>query len=83
VKLVVAGDYVQFLDYCREHGLNPHSRPRTVKFVQSYGDFFGVDNAELVCYGIWEQNPVYQNPELWSFLIEYSRAKHWKMPEGL
>lgn len=79
MKLVVTGTYVQFLDYCRETGLNPHSRPKTVKYVQSYEDFFGLDNGEVVFYGEYHDNPIYQNAELWEFFMEYAKSKSWEI----
>lgn len=78
MKLVVAGSYEEFCEYCREHALNPHSRPRVVKYVKSYEDFVGVDTAELVCYGAYEKNPIYSNNETWLFLIEYGKSRKWK-----
>jgi hypothetical protein len=74
--LVVAGAYEDFLDYCREKGLNPHSRPTAVRYVQSYNDFL-VDAAELVLYNGFEKNPVYENEETWSFLMEYGKSRKW------
>ena len=77
MKLVVAGSYEEFCDYCREQGLNPQSRPRVVRYVKSYEDFAGVDNAELVCYGSYEKNPVYTDKEVWGFLMEYGKSRKW------
>jgi hypothetical protein len=81
--LVITDTYQSFLDFCRERGLNPHSRPRVVMFVNSYEQFFGVDKAELVLYANWRENPVHQNPEIWEFLIQYGQTHDWKMPEEL
>ena len=83
MKLVITGSYEEFLDYCREQGLNPHSRPKTVVFVDDYNDFFGFSGAELVCYGEYQKNPIYQNEELWKFMLTYGKAKGWKMDENL
>lgn len=76
MKLVVAGSYEEFCEYCRQNGLNPHSRPCTVKYVGKYEDFL-LDNAELVCYGNYEKNPIYSNRETWEFLIEYGKSRKW------
>jgi hypothetical protein len=76
MKLVVAGDYAEFCDYCRENGLNPSSRPRTVKYIGRYEDFL-VDEAELICYGSYEKNPVWQNQETRDFMIEYGKSRNW------
>jgi len=77
MKLVVAGSYEEFCDYCREQGLNPHSRPRVVRYVKSYEDFVGVEQAELIFGSGFEKNPVYENEETWSFLMEYGKSRKW------
>jgi hypothetical protein len=79
VILVVAGSYVEFLDYCRENSISPQSRPRPARYIQSYTDFFGVEEAELVVYGSYAENPLCKSPDLWNFLIEYGKTKKWKM----
>jgi len=78
--LVIAGSYVEFLDYCRESGLDPNSRPRTVKYIHAYSDFFGMEGvAEVVKYGDYYENPICKNPDLWNFLVEYGKVKKWKI----
>lgn len=83
MKLVVAADYPAFLECCKKLGLDPHDRPRKIRFIQTYNDFFEVENAELILYEWYEKSDFYKNRELWEFLISCGKSNKWTMPEGI
>ena len=83
MKLVVAANQEEFYSYCRENALNPNSRPRTVRYLQGYNDFFGVEAGELILYGNWRESEIYKDQELWNFMINFGEAGRWDIPSEL
>lgn len=59
--LVVAKNYRQFLDYCRERDLNPNSS-KEVRYATAWG-LYGINlsGTEVVEYGEAYNNPDYMS----------------------
>jgi hypothetical protein len=79
LKLVVAGTYEEFLDWCRDNNTSPG---RETRYVSKYEDFVGWDKpAELVLTANYDDNPVYENGEIWKFLLQYADDRKWTIIE--
>ena len=53
MKIVLAGNYGQYLNYLRESG----ETPRTAKYVSQSEQLAGLKDVEVVRYGTWWMNP--------------------------
>jgi hypothetical protein len=53
MKLVLAGDYNEFLFYCREQNISP--RDKSVRYISDPIQAAGYINFEVVKYGRWYQ----------------------------
>ena len=62
-KLVLAGNYSEFLSYCRETGQNPNDRC-AVRYISKLRDIEGLDAAkiEIVMYGTCHTNKLLHEP---------------------
>lgn len=52
-KLILAGNYQEFLNYCRENNVNPHDRKSGVYFISNEQMICGRMNFEVIRYGTW------------------------------
>ena len=53
MKIVLAGNYGQYLSYLRDTG----ETPRTAKYVNAPEHLIGLQDVEVVRYGTWWVNP--------------------------
>jgi len=53
MKIVLAGNYSQYLNYLRDSG----ETPRTAKYVSAPEQLEGLQNVEVIRYGTWWMNP--------------------------
>lgn len=71
VKMIVAGNYGEYLAYCRENGYNPH-KDKQVIYVRDANSFRGFRGYKVVLYGRHNLNPVYNLPDYYDELLERS-----------
>ena len=53
MKIVLAGNYGQYLSYLRDTG----ETPRTAKYVNAPEHLIGLQDVEVVRHGTWWVNP--------------------------
>lgn len=70
--LVVAKDRNEFLGYCLIWGLNPRN-PSQVMFVNDLDKIRGIRGAEVVYYGLWHQNDIWNYADAMFWLKEAQR----------
>jgi len=68
MKFVIAGNYRQFTNYCRENRLQPN---KDVRYVGRPEDTRGVRNVEIIKYGTWWENPAAND------ILELERAGYF------
>ena len=83
MKLVLAGNLVQFYDWCAENHINPHHKDTRARYISKYQDFVDHgDGTELILYGTYWENPLHSEFEQWEFLLGYGKQSGWKLPDG-
>ncbi len=69
LKIVIAGTYAQFLNYCHEQELNPKDH-NVVRYVSDPYHIRGLRNCEVIYTGNYMRNPVYGDPYLRFITLE-------------
>jgi len=67
IKLVVAGNYRQFVDWCKAQGFSPHSRE--VRYIDQPWKARGYHNAEVIKVGTY-----YQRKDIFELLEALDRT---------
>lgn len=79
MKLIVAGSFEQFTDYCRENSMKPQ---KDAIYVHHYDQFLDRNGGtELILYGDYYKNPVWASDETRLWMLTYGKDHKWVMPE--
>ena len=68
-KIVLAGNYHQYLNYLRETG----QVPKDAAFVSRSEQIRGLRDVEVVYYRTWWANPEYRSHAFWDYLAVIAR----------
>lgn len=70
MKLIIAGTYNQYMSYLQE----TKQIPKEAKYCCRLEHIFGYHNVEVVRYGEWWLNPLYNNDHLKAIEQEWVRG---------
>ena len=77
MKLIVARNYQQAIDYVREQGMPPPyvngSPNHTWRYAYRFEDISGMWGAEVIKIGEYWHNPIYKNVQTQNYLEQLER----------
>ena len=61
IKLILAGNYRQFLDWCKEEGVDP--RTRSIRYIHDVHSILGMRDYEVIRYGTYYERKDFNDIE--------------------